>query len=58
MLDRYNTCWRWHLSATDTPWYPTMRIFRQPRFGDWDTVVRQVAAELEERLRDRRDQVL
>jgi Flp pilus assembly protein TadD len=58
MLDRYNTCWRWHLSATDTPWYPTMRIFRQPRFGDWDTVVRQVAAELEERLGRRRDQVL
>lgn len=57
MLDRYNTCWRWHLSATDTPWYPTMRIFRQPRFGDWDTVVGQVGAELEARVRGRGDQI-
>jgi hypothetical protein len=30
----------------DTPWYPTMRLFRQPARGDWDSVVRRVAAEL------------
>jgi hypothetical protein len=46
MLDRFNTCWRWRLSATSTPWYPTMRIFRQQHFGDWMPVVEQVAAEL------------
>ena len=46
MLDRYNSCWRWRLSASESPWYPTMRIFRQPRLGDWDTVTRQVASEL------------
>lgn len=46
MLDRFNTCWRWRPSAIDTPWYPTMRIFRQRRFGEWDAVIDDVAAEL------------
>jgi hypothetical protein len=26
----------------DSPWYPTARLYRQPRFGDWDNVVREV----------------
>jgi hypothetical protein len=30
----------------DNPWYPSARLFRQPTAGDWDGVVRQVAAEL------------
>jgi Flp pilus assembly protein TadD len=51
MLDRYNTCWRWRLAATGSPWYPTMRVFRQPRFGDWETVVNRVIAELDARAR-------
>ena len=46
MLDRYNTCWRWRPSSTTSPWYPTMRIFRQKRVGDWDEVVAQVGAAL------------
>ena len=37
---------RWLLDRTDSPWYPTMRLFRQPRPGDWDTVVAAVAQEL------------
>jgi hypothetical protein len=40
------TDWRWYTSRTDTPWYPTFRLFRQPRLGDWDAVVRDVAAAL------------
>ena len=51
LLDRYNSCWRWRLAATTSPWYPTMRIFRQPRLGDWETVVAEVAAALAERVR-------
>ena len=39
--------WRWMLSRTDSPWYPTMRLFRQPQPGDWETVVETV----EEKLR-------
>jgi tetratricopeptide (TPR) repeat protein len=38
--------WRWHPGRTDSPWYPTARLFRQSRAGDWDTVVRDVAAAL------------
>jgi tetratricopeptide (TPR) repeat protein len=34
--------WRWHLNRSDSPWYPTMRLFRQPRWGDWDSVVAEI----------------
>jgi tetratricopeptide (TPR) repeat protein len=43
LLDRFNSCWRWRLAATASPWYPTMRIFRQHRFGDWNSVMRDLA---------------
>jgi Tfp pilus assembly protein PilF len=38
--------WRWLLVRRDSPWYPTMRLFRQPRRGDWITVIHEVAAAL------------
>jgi hypothetical protein len=34
--------WRWMLNRNDSPWYPTMRLFRQPSLGDWGGVVRAV----------------
>jgi Glycosyltransferase family 9 (heptosyltransferase) len=40
--------WRWLLNRADSPWYPTMKLFRQPKSGDWGSVVGQVAAGLEE----------
>jgi Tfp pilus assembly protein PilF len=40
--------WRWLLDREDSPWYPSARLFRQPRIGDWDTVLGRVAAELEQ----------
>jgi Flp pilus assembly protein TadD len=46
LLDRYDNCWRWLHSRSDTPWYPTMTIFRQPRPGDWGTVMHRAAAAL------------
>lgn len=39
--------WRWLLDRHDSPWYPTMRLFRQSRRGDWQGVVRAIARELE-----------
>ena len=48
MLDRYNTCWRWRLAEDRSPWYPTMRIFRQRSFGDWHEPIARVAAALEQ----------
>ena len=38
--------WRWLLDREDSPWYPTMRLFRQPALGDWDSVIRRLAGEL------------
>jgi hypothetical protein len=43
LLNRFDTDWRWLLARDDSPWYPTMRLFRQPSPGDWDGVVRSVA---------------
>ncbi len=40
--------WRWMLDSDDSPWYPTMRIFRQSESGDWEAVITQLC----ERLRD------
>ena len=38
--------WRWLREGETTPWYPTMRLFRQARLGDWDEVMERVAQEL------------
>jgi ADP-heptose:LPS heptosyltransferase len=40
--------WRHHLERTDNPWYPTMRLYRQKREGDWSNVVDRVAVDLRE----------
>lgn len=45
-LLRHVPDWRWHLDRADTPWYPTMRLFRQPARGDWTGVIAAVAQEL------------
>jgi tetratricopeptide (TPR) repeat protein len=36
--------WRWQLDRSDSPWHPSARLFRQPRMGDWPSVVEQVSA--------------
>jgi hypothetical protein len=41
--------WRWLRNRDDTPWYPTMRLFRQTAYGDWAGVARRVAEELAKR---------
>ncbi len=38
--------WRWLLDRPDSPWYPTMRLFRQKRPGDWDAVVAEIETAL------------
>jgi len=46
MLNNYGPCWRWLLDRDDTPWYATARLFRQPRMGDWDSVVDRIRLHL------------
>jgi hypothetical protein len=42
----YVANWRWLLDRADSPWYPTMRLYRQSRPGDWQEVFARIAAEL------------
>jgi tetratricopeptide (TPR) repeat protein len=42
--------WRWLLHRSDTPWYESMRLFRQPRDGDWQTVIEACCNALQEVL--------
>jgi tetratricopeptide (TPR) repeat protein len=41
--------WRWFLDRADSPWYPSLRLFRQPATGDWASVFRTMQAELTSR---------
>jgi tetratricopeptide (TPR) repeat protein len=47
--------WRWLLERGDSPWYPTMRLFRQPTDGDWPAVVTAMATALYTRIAQRPD---
>ena len=46
--------WRWMEGREDSPWYPTMRLFRQPSPGAWEPVIARVAGELARLVRGRR----
>jgi hypothetical protein len=39
LLNRFDSCWRWLVGRDDSPWYPTLRQFRQTQPGDWTDVV-------------------
>jgi hypothetical protein len=43
---KYVPEWRWRLTGSGSPWYPTARLFRQQTRGDWSAVFREMAAEL------------
>jgi Flp pilus assembly protein TadD len=53
LLDRYDHCWRWLSGRDDSPWYPSLRIFRQTRPGEWTPVIARVAAALTRMVADR-----
>lgn len=42
----FDADWRWLLERNDSPWYPTMRLFRQPCEGDWTAVIHDVIREM------------
>lgn len=47
---KHAACWRWMLDREDSPWYPTMRLFRQTKAGDWGGVFARMAECLKTRL--------
>ncbi len=46
LLVSYLPDWRWLMGRDDSPWYPSLRIYRQTRAGNWDSVIRQVLLDL------------
>lgn len=46
LLLPYVADWRWLESREDSPWYPTMKLFRQARLGDWEEVINRVVVQL------------
>ncbi|MEE3625732.1 glycosyltransferase family 9 protein [Nitrospirillum sp. BR 11752] len=50
LLNRFDTDWRWLYGRDDSPWYPTLRQFRQETPGDWYGVLARVAAALDDAM--------
>jgi hypothetical protein len=46
MLLPFNADWRWMSNRDDSPWYPTARLYRQTRAGDWSDVLCRVKEDL------------
>jgi len=53
VLSRFDGCWRWLLNRDDSPWYPTLRLFRQPTMGDWQSVIENVQVVLRDAVEKR-----
>lgn len=48
LIPKMSTDWRWQLERTDSPWYPSVTLYRQPKIGDWKTVLDRVKRDLTE----------
>jgi tetratricopeptide (TPR) repeat protein len=47
ILSRYDGCWRWLINGSYSPWYPTAKLYRQERVGDWETVITTIFNDLQ-----------
>jgi Tfp pilus assembly protein PilF len=48
VLNRFDACWRWLMDRSDTPWYPSMSLYRQTTDGDWAELMIRICKDLEE----------
>lgn len=46
LLLSFSPDWRWQLGREDSPWYPGVRLYRQPAYGDWERVMQRLSADL------------
>jgi ADP-heptose:LPS heptosyltransferase len=46
VLSRFDSCWRWLANRRDSPWYPSLRLYRQHSPGDWGGVIAEAASDL------------
>jgi hypothetical protein len=46
LLSRFDGCWRWLLGRDDSPWYPTVRLYRQGTPGDWTPEIERLRRDL------------
>jgi ADP-heptose:LPS heptosyltransferase len=53
LLSRFDGCWRWLTARTDSPWYPSLRLYRQETPGNWRPAIAQLAADLTALVRPR-----
>jgi hypothetical protein len=55
LLLQYAADWRWMTGRSDSPWYPSLRLYRQPAQGDWESTIRTVTEDLTRWLASQRD---
>lgn len=46
IMNRFDACWRWLRDRTDSPWYPSARLYRQESLGNWDGPIQRIKADL------------
>ena len=46
IFNRFDSCWRWLLNRTDSPWYPTVTLFNQKVTNEWEEVIQQIHEKL------------
>jgi hypothetical protein len=46
LLNRFDTCWRWQLHRSDSPWYPKLTVFRQTAVADWSAPLQHIRMQL------------
>ena len=46
ILSRYDGCWRWMLNRSDSPWYPSVKLYAQSIMGDWQSVCEKIRVDL------------